>query len=90
MKNEQGRPLDGFSMKPFLDPENGNGMDLSLQLPALYKWAQYYDPAYQNYSLDLKIGDMFAMRMEKKNSITLQKMTTNGITWLRIQNLRKN
>ncbi len=55
MKNEKGRPLDGFSMKPFLDdPKNGkwNGPDYAIT--ALYKWSQYYDPAFQNYSLRFK------------------------------------
>ena len=55
MKNEQGRPLDGFSMKPFLeDPENGKWEGPEFAITALYKWAQYYDPAYQNYSLRFK------------------------------------
>jgi iduronate 2-sulfatase len=55
MKNDKGRPLDGFSMKPLLkDPKNGkwNGPDYAIT--ALYKWAQYYDPAFQNYSLRFK------------------------------------
>ena len=55
MKNEQGRPLDGFSMKPYLkDPENGKWEGPEFAITALYKWAQYYDPAYQNYSLRFK------------------------------------
>ena len=55
MKNDKGRPLDGFSMKPFLeDPENGKWEGPEFAIIALYKWAQYYDPAYQNYSLRFK------------------------------------
>ncbi len=55
MKNEKGRPLDGFSLKPFLsDPEKGKWQGPDYALTALYKWARYYDPAYQNYSLRFK------------------------------------
>jgi len=55
MKNDKGRPLDGFSMKPFLqDPKNGKWEGPDYALTALYKWAQYYDPAFQNYSLRFK------------------------------------
>ena len=55
MKNEKGRPLDGFSMKPFLnDPKNGKWDGPEYAITALYKWAQYYDPAFQNYSLRFK------------------------------------
>ena len=55
MKNDKGRPLDGFSMKPFLkDPERGEWDGTDYAITAMYKWAQYYDPAYQNYSLRSK------------------------------------
>jgi iduronate 2-sulfatase len=55
MKNDKGRPLDGFSMKPFLkDPERGEWDGTDYAITAMYKWAQYYDPAYQNYSLRFK------------------------------------
>ena len=55
MKNEKGRPLDGFSMKPLLeDPEIGKWQGPEYAITALYKWAQYYDPAHQNYSLRFK------------------------------------
>ena len=55
MKNEKGRPLDGFSMKPLLeDPEIGKWQGPEYAITALYKWAQYYDPAQQNYSLRFK------------------------------------
>jgi iduronate 2-sulfatase len=55
MKNDRGRPLDGFSMKPFLlDPKNGKWDGPDYAITALYKWAQYYDPAFQNYSLRFK------------------------------------
>ena len=51
-KNEKGRPLDGFSMKPFLqNPEKGKWKGPDYALTALYKWAQYYDPAKQSYSM---------------------------------------
>ncbi len=49
--NTKGRPLDGHSLKPLLkDPAKGtwNGPDAALT--ALYKWADYYDPAGQSYS----------------------------------------
>ena len=43
-------------MKPFLkNPEKGKkwkGPDYALT--ALYKWAQYYDPALQSYSMRLR------------------------------------
>ena len=55
MKNEKGRPLDGFSLKPLLtDPEKGKWKGPDFAITALYKWAQYYDPAYQSYSLRFK------------------------------------
>jgi len=52
MKNDKGRPLDGFSLKPLLtNPAKGKWKGPTEALTALYKWAQYYDPAKQNYSL---------------------------------------
>ena len=55
MKNEKGRPLDGFSLKPLIsDPEKGKWQGPDYALTALYKWSRYYDPAYQNYSLRFK------------------------------------
>ena len=52
MKNDKGRPLDGFSLKPLLiDPVGGKWKGPTEALTALYKWAKYYDPAKQNYSL---------------------------------------
>ena len=55
MKNDKGRPLDGFSLKPFLaDPENGKWNGPEYAITAMYKWSQYYDPAFQNYSLRFK------------------------------------
>ena len=55
MKNNKGRPLDGFSMKPLLeDPQNGKWDGPDYALTALYKWAHHYDPALQNYSLRFK------------------------------------
>ena len=55
MKNEKGRPLDGFSLKPLLtDPAKGKWKGPKYALTTLYKWAQYYDPAYQSYSLRFK------------------------------------
>lgn len=55
VKNEKGRPLDGKSLKPLLsnpDRKKWNGPDAALT--ALYRWAQYYDPAEQSYSLRTK------------------------------------
>jgi iduronate 2-sulfatase len=55
MKNDKGRPLDGFSLKPLLqNPETGKWDGPDYAITALYKWAQYYDPAFQNYSLRFK------------------------------------
>ena len=55
MKNELGRPLDGFSLKPLLsDPQGGTWEGPDYALTALYKWARYYDPAHQSYSLRFK------------------------------------
>jgi iduronate 2-sulfatase len=55
MKNDKGRPLDGFSLKPLLqNPETGKWDGPDFAITALYKWAQYYDPAFQNYSLRFK------------------------------------
>jgi len=55
MKNDKGRPLDGFSVKPLLsDPVKGKWEGPDYAITALYKWAQYYDPAYQSYSLRFK------------------------------------
>ncbi|MDF1859944.1 MAG: sulfatase [Verrucomicrobiales bacterium] len=54
-KNEKGRPLDGFSLKPLLaDPAAGKWDGPAAALTALYKWARYYNPAFQNYSLRTK------------------------------------
>lgn len=55
MINEKGRPLDGFSLKPLLtDPASDTWEGPDAALTALYKWATYYDPAFQNYSLRSK------------------------------------
>ena len=55
MKNDKGRPLDGFSLKPLLaDPSAGEWDGPDAALTALYKWGTYYDPAYQSYSLRAK------------------------------------
>jgi iduronate 2-sulfatase len=55
VKNDKGRPLDGFSLKPLLqNPETGKWDGPDYAITALYKWAQYYDPAFQNYSLRFK------------------------------------
>lgn len=52
VKNAQGRPLDGHSLKPLLaDPVNGKWDGPDAVLTALYKWAQHYDPAEQSYTL---------------------------------------
>ena len=49
--NAKGRPLDGHSLKPLLkDPAKGTWDGPDAALTALYKWADYYDPAGQSYS----------------------------------------
>jgi len=51
VKNDKGRPLDGYSLKPLLaDPESKKWDGPDAALTALFKWAKYYDPAYQSYS----------------------------------------
>lgn len=55
VKNDKGRPLDGHSLKPLLtDPAAEKWAGPDSALTALYKWADYYDPATQNYSLRSK------------------------------------
>lgn len=55
MKNDKGRPLDGHSLKPLLSaPADGTWAGPAAALTALYKWAKYYDPAEQSYSLRFK------------------------------------
>jgi arylsulfatase A-like enzyme len=54
-KNEKGAPLDGHSLRPLLaDPQAGTWDGPEAALTALYKWANYYDPANQSYSLRFK------------------------------------
>jgi arylsulfatase A-like enzyme len=54
-KNDKGRPLDGHSLRPFLeDPHTDDWSGPEEVLTALYKWAMYYDPAKQSYSLRSK------------------------------------
>ena len=49
--NAKGRPLDGHSLQPLLkDPAKGTWDGPDAALTALYKWADYYDPAGQSYS----------------------------------------
>jgi arylsulfatase A-like enzyme len=55
VKNDQGRPLDGHSLKPLLgDPTGAKWDGPDAALTALYGWANYYDPAEQSYSLRAK------------------------------------
>lgn len=50
VKNDKGHPLEGFSLKPLLEGEKSwDGPDSALT--AMSKWAEYYDPAFQSYSL---------------------------------------
>ncbi|VGO11988.1 Arylsulfatase [Pontiella desulfatans] len=54
-KNEKGRRLDGYSLKPLLEnPMTGTWDGPDAALTALYKWDSYYDPAKQSYSLRFK------------------------------------
>jgi iduronate 2-sulfatase len=51
-KNEQGRPLDGHSLKPLLaDPENGTWTGPDTALTALSKWGKTDDATQQSYAL---------------------------------------
>ena len=50
-KNAKGRPLDGHSLKPLLADPNGKWAGPGAVLTAMYQWANYYDPAKQNYTL---------------------------------------
>jgi arylsulfatase A-like enzyme len=54
MKNAKGRPLDGSSLRPLLTAPTGSWKGPDEALTALYKWAKYYDPAKQSYSLRFK------------------------------------
>lgn len=54
-KNEQGRPLDGHSLRPFLvDPKTEKWTGPDAALIALFRWAKTYDPAAQSYALRSK------------------------------------
>ncbi len=54
-KNDKGRPLDGHSLRPFLEnPRTDKWSGPDEVLTALYKWAKHYDPARQSYSLRSK------------------------------------
>lgn len=54
-KNEKGRALDGFSLKPLLEhPRAGVWDGPAAALTALYRWSNYYDPAEQSYALRFK------------------------------------
>ena len=50
-KSAKGRPLDGYSLKPLLLNPAGKWSGPDAVLTAMYKWANYYDPAKQNYAL---------------------------------------
>ena len=51
-KNEQGRPLDGHSLKPLLaDPENGTWTGPDTALTALSKWGKASEATQQSYAL---------------------------------------
>ena len=55
MKNEKGRPLDGFSLCSLLkDPKLKEWKGPKAALTALYKWSDYYDPREQSYALRYK------------------------------------
>jgi len=54
-KNDKGRALDGYSLKPFLeDPQTDQWAGPDEALTALFKWAMSYDPAQQSYALRSK------------------------------------
>jgi iduronate 2-sulfatase len=50
-KVRSGRSLDGHSLKPLLANPDGEWSGPDAVLTAMYKWADYYDPAKQNYTL---------------------------------------
>jgi arylsulfatase A-like enzyme len=52
VKNEKGRPLDGYSLVPLLRSPQAKTWDgPKAVLTALYKWAKHYDAGRQSYSL---------------------------------------
>lgn len=54
-KTEQGRPLDGHSLKPLLaDPENGTWTGTDTALTVLSKWGATTDAVKQSYALRSK------------------------------------
>jgi len=54
-KNDKGRPLDGYSLRPLLEnPQAGKWEGPAVALTALYKWAKTYDPTRQSYALRFK------------------------------------
>ncbi len=52
--NDPGCALEGHSLKPLLSDPAGVWDGPEAALTAMYKWANYYDPAKQNYSLRSK------------------------------------
>lgn len=54
-KNDKGHPLDGQSLKPFLEnPRTEAWTGPDAVLTALYRWAKVYDPGDQSYALRTK------------------------------------
>ena len=80
-KNDQGRPLDGFSLKPFLKTPNLNeweGPDGALSVVySSYKMLIYH--LIITIQLEQEIGDIYYIILVKKNYIITPTILKNGI-----------
>ncbi len=78
-KNDQGRALDGHSLKPLLAaPENGTWTGPDTALTALSKWGKNYDAGQQSYALRSK--DWRYMRYENGKE-ELYRLTDDPHEW---------
>jgi len=79
MKNEQGHPLDGHSLRPLLENPSKNRWDGPDEvLTALYKWRTKYDPLAESYSL--RSHDWRYIRYENGKE-ELYDTTTDPLEW---------
>ena len=79
VKNEQGHPLDGHSLRPLLENPSKNRWDGPDEvLTALYKWRTKYDPLAESYSL--RGHDWRYIRYENGKE-ELYDTTTDPLEW---------